>query len=592
MLFPRYILVLALALAACGRALAEPQDASHDAGAAETQPAKVEQRLLSTQEQLVKGLRDAGVQKFPLEKLAALLDSRPKIDTKQFNELIDLASQTMPGALTEQQKQKVKQLFADQLGKAKGNPGTEFAAAARLLGSALPATPQTPADQGSGAVNPQGTIDQLAGATQLATPGTAPSTEQLVASLVDKATKAQQAQMQQQLLQAQSMLQQLQSQQANGGGPNGKAAKGGLSEQLAALLAKQSKGEGGERGGGRDRERPDFGRGRDNDHGSQPQQNQSDDDKDSKKTADLPKAENRGDDRRQQPQIINQQPQQSSSSGTDSNNNKGNGDNKGQAIIQTGEVSKKIREERENQKDKDKDKKNDLSSLLNKGDDKADGNDALAAAQALLAGSQGKGRPKLALGGGKAGDAMGGGGRGGGGGFGDMGGGEGMNYSGGGGGGPGAGGKIAGGGGGGGGKDFDGDPFKFSEDQGGGGGGGGGFNFTKPVEFGTASASGSGPTEPETTVDGGNEELAEALRKKPTSSNQVLVLAPSGGDKKRGWLLDAVGFWRKNVCEMPEAMRKVALCEALETKRRTREMMRKRFGAVTAAGAAATGSAK
>ncbi len=527
------------------RAEEAPNHSFDDAAKADG-PKTEDAQALTRQQALVQGMRTMGLERFPLERLARLMEERPSANSEQFTKMLDLATEAMPGAVTPAQKEKLKRLYKEELGQVKTEPGTEFVAAARLLAGKLPVKPRPPLNPPANPnvpEDPRNAISALNGATVLGN-GTPPVPGKGPADSLGELAKGSKGsldaealkQLEGKLSALQAGLTAQQLGQQGQGAQAGDAGKKGLLDNLLGLLrGDKDKGKGG------DKEKGRGDRGGRGDHGGTPpggggQQASSDDDKPLKQ----PEKRDRDRDRDRKKggggggQLAQQGNGKDSGGG---NNEKKEGDKKekGEPIIKAGELANEKKEKPKEEKTAD--------TKTEKPED-----EALASAQNILAGTP---KQKRSLGEGKVGSPIPGGSQGGGGG--DPG------PAAGGGGGGGATPAIAGGGGGGGGGGGSDVPM-VGRDDGGGAPPAQTFNFVKMTEFGSASGGGGDAGEAPTNVDGGGYEDPTPARTRGgmLPGSYTLQIRPAI-ETNRGWLLDLVGHWKKKICDGPDK-NNVAVC--------------------------------
>jgi hypothetical protein len=543
-------------------------------------------------ERLVQNLKQLRLDPGPMQRIAQSLERAPRMNARQFAELVTLTNELFGNRMTPDQTNALKRLFDDELVESRDLTGVSFASALRVAGVEPPQSPTAtvaptgPAAQSTPNANPFG--DGAFAANRLASTGGVPPAT--LEKLFEQMAKKQSAQLEQ-LMKSQLEATKLALEASAGkepgaanaaNGANGAAAGAALNKSLfdALLGDLRKEGKGGEGGGetgrGKEEEAPrsrkadeehsaDKGRDRDREGAlAKLRERERDRDRDGDRNRGARRNDSSGSD--------------SKSSGSD--DKKDDNDKKSSSTPTTS--SKK-----EAPASESKMPKSDFKSLL-------DEQKKLLEPEAPPPGPV-VAKPKDPFGGTSPIDqpipqgAPGGAGLSGDPGLGGapMGGPMGM--------GMGMGGMGMGMGGGGGGMDagaLSGDPFGSIGygDDGGMGGTGERFSFTRLVEYGGGGGGGLGGTpEIATTVDGllGEEAIPAALDGKASrggarDSGQVLRVGIETPSKGKRWIFDWTTEWPKQICRGPDA-REVGLCVALEA-RRMKQSLRRRVSGAEAGG--------
>lgn len=536
-------------------------------------------------DRLVENLKQLRLDPGPMQRIAQSLERAPRMNTRQFAELVTLTNELFGNRMTPDQTNALKRLFDEELVESRDLTGVSFASALRVAAveppqspttvAAGPAVPSTPKASASG--------DGTFSANRLATTGgLSPAT---LEKLFEEMAKKQSAQLEQ-LMKSQLEATKLALEASAGKEPlaanaaNGAAASAVLNKSLLDALLSDLRKDGkggpgaGETGRGKEDEAPrsrkadeqhsaDKGRDRDRD-GALARLRERERDRDRDRDGDRNRGARRND-------------ASASDSGSSGSDDKKDDNDKKSSSTPTTSSKKEL------PASESKMPKSDFKSLL-------DEQKKLLEPEAPPSGPV-VAKPKDPFGGtspidqpipqgvpgaaGLSGDpGLGGAPMGGPVGMGGMGMGVGMGMG-------GSGGGMGGGG-------LYGDPFGSIGygDDGGMGGTGERFSFTRLVEYGGGGGGLVGGTpEIATTVDGllGDEASpaasgGNASRGGTRESGQVLRVGIETPSKGKRWIFDWTAEWPKQICRGQDA-REVGLCVALEARRRNRSLRRSVSGA-------------
>lgn len=536
--------------------------------------------VLTRQEAIMKALGEMKLSPSSLDLLSQYAEANPKANKERFAELVDFASKAAFQPLTDEQKTKLKKLYADELGEVKVAPGTEFASAAKLVRENL--FPRTNVPDTAGQPQNTGTgVEQLSGKTVV--PAVQPSalTPDFFSQFSNQLAQNQQSQ----LAATNALISRIAAQRSGESEGDGKSKKGesdsdddGVSALKDAILANALHSRKGD--DSRDRGR-DRGRGAEKSEASSASSENNStpaaqtNDKDSK-LADIAKSLADSKNNKTPPP-----PPPPQNNGNNQNQNN-NSDKKKEETppasssdsAKEAAAAKKAKREEESKKEAEAEQAA-ADELLKKATDTNKTpdvpGDLLGAAKGFGKGGAGGGAKK---GGGTplglAPTNTGGGGNS-----------FGANFGGGGGGGGfgGGGGGAAGGGGGG---NFSGDVFGNLGNGGGFGGGGGGgqnFTFSKPVEFGASNAQGDSDGEGGAALALSEGDFDEPTKTRKNSSgvafaSQIVQPAPSVRPLGKGWVLDYQRYTVNTLCKTEEGQQTVGICQGI-AERRSRGLWQK-----------------
>lgn len=519
-------------------------------------------------ELLVRNLKSLRLDPGPMQRIAQSLERAPRMNSRQFAELLTLTNQLFDQRITPEQSTELKRLFDEETLEAKDLTGISFASALRVAGVERTPGPTGATPSGATSGDAAANKNPFAGATFAGTSGAPALTPGSLEQLLQQATKRQSAQLEQaikdQFDQTKRAVELLAASKnapgegaaANNGLSASAALNKGLLDGLLSDLRKGGKGEEGGGGRGRDREDDDSrGRSKGEEHSSNKGREESRD-----RDGLLSKLRERDRDRdrdrdRERNRSTNKngggnESRDSSSSGGDKKD-----ENKKESPSPSSSSSKK-----EAPPSESKMAKSDFQSLLDAQKKQLEPETAAAPAPPAkptlgestpidqpvpppvsgaaglggAPGQEGFGPPPMN----PAMAGMGGGG------FGGGGGGDGMG----------------------------GDPFGAIGygDDGGAGGTGERFSFTRLVEYGAGGGGGGGGPgvgDVATSVDGGGlvDELLlagaeKAGRSGGSAQQQVLRVGIVPSTKEKRWVFDWTQQWVKQVCSGADA-KEVGVCE-------------------------------